>query len=78
MPKPKHDRLKRSVAQVYLAFDRQIAQTMELKIEFEEYHPELAAALETVMEACVASQEMLRRFWFEAWGQEKPRWKSWI
>ena len=78
MPRTKHDTLKRQAAQIYLGFDRLIAETLELKLIFEEFHPELAAALDVVLEACLAGQTMMTRFWKEAWGQDKPRWKSWI
>jgi len=78
MARAKRDTLKRSAAQIYLRFDTQIAETLELKLTFEEYHPELAAALDVVLEACMAGQAVMTKFWQEAWGQDKPRWKSWI
>ena len=78
MPKTKHDRLKWNAAQIYLGLERVMADTLELKGQFDPFHPELAAALGLILDASLASQELLRKFWAKAWGQESPRWKSWI
>jgi len=78
MPKTHRDYLKRQIAQIYLGLERAMTSTLELKGVFEEDHPELAVALEVVLQASLASQEILRKFWAEAWGQEDPRWESWI
>jgi len=78
MPKSSRDYLKRQTAQIYLGMDRTMTSTLELKTIFEPDHPDLAIGLDVVLQACLACQEILRKFWSEAWGQEDPRWESWI
>lgn len=78
MGRTKRDTLKRQAAQIYLGLERVLENTNNLKTTFDEHHPELGAALEVIMVGCFESQELLSRFWTEAWGQENPRWESWI
>jgi len=78
MPKTNRDYLKRQTAQIYLGLERAMTSTLSLKEIFHADHPDLALALEVVLQASLASQEILRKFWAEAWGQEDPRWESWV
>jgi hypothetical protein len=78
MPKSKHDLLKRQAAQIYFDLEKAMRDTVELKAIFDPVHPELSAALDVVLQASLASQELLTKFWTEAWGQEVIRWESWI
>jgi len=78
MARTKRDALKRKAAQIYFELDRAMADALELKVTFDEHHPELGAVLEVVMQACLQSQDILAKFWAAAWGQEDPRWQSWI
>ncbi|MBU1621899.1 MAG: hypothetical protein KJ604_20780 [Gammaproteobacteria bacterium] len=78
MPKTRRDYLKREVAQAYLGLERVMECVHVIEEIFHEPHPDLAIALEVVLQASLASQEILRKFWCAAWGQEDPRWESWI
>jgi len=78
MARTKRDSLKRKAAQIYFELDRAMADALELKVTFDEHHPELGSVLEVVAAVCLQNQELLARFWTEAWGQEAPRWESWI
>uniref|UniRef100_A0A6M3Y1V8 Uncharacterized protein n=1 Tax=viral metagenome TaxID=1070528 RepID=A0A6M3Y1V8_9ZZZZ len=78
MARRNRDNLKRKCAQVYFELDRAMADALELKVLFDEHHPELGAVLEVVAAVCLQNQALLTRFWTEAWGQETIRWESWI
>jgi hypothetical protein len=78
MPKTNRDVLKRAVAQAYFHYERAMEIIVELKRIFEPVHPELAEALTVTLTASLACQEMLTKFWTEAWVQETIRWESWI
>ena len=78
MPKTHRDVLKREAAQIYLGLDRVMQTTIGLKAIFDPVHPELSVALDAVLEGCLMSQELVKKFWREAWGQETIRWESWI
>jgi len=78
MARTKRDALKRKAAQIYFELDRAMADALELKVTFDEHHPELGAVLEVVAAVCLQNQELLGKFWTEAWGQDAPRWQSWI
>jgi len=78
MARRKRDNLKRKVAQIYFELDRAMQDALELKAIFDEHHPELGDVLEVVAAVCLQDQELLAKFWTEAWGQEEIRWESWI
>ena len=78
MPKTNRDILKREAAQIYLGLERVMETTVNLKRIFDPVHPELAVALEAVLQGCFTCQDIVKRFWAEAWGQDDPRWESWI
>ena len=78
MPKSKHDYLKRQAAQIYLNLAHVIAQTHNLHEIFYAQHADLAEALEIVALSCAMSQDLVQKFWQKAWGQEQPRWESWV
>jgi len=78
MPKNTRDRLKRQAAQLYMGLERVMEATIELKAEFDPYHPELSVALDAVLTGCQMNQEILTKFWTQAWGQETIRWESWV
>jgi len=78
MTRTKRDGLKRKAAQIYFELDRAMFGALELKAIFDEHHPELGSVLEVVAAVCLQNQELLCKFWAEAWGQEAPRWESWI
>ena len=78
MPKNHRDRLKRQAAQIYMGLERVMEATIELKAEFDPYHPELSVALDAVLAGCLMNQEILTKFWTQAWGQEVIRWESWV
>lgn len=77
MPKAKRDTLKRKAAQIYMGLERAMVATLELKEIFDPVHPELSVALDAVLAGCSMNQELLTKFWTEAWGQEVIRWESW-
>jgi len=78
MAKSKRDILKREVAQAWYHHQRSMEVLLGLKAIFDPVHPELSVALDLAMEADLACQGLLEKFWTEAWGQETIRWESWI
>jgi hypothetical protein len=78
MARKSRDNYKRKLAQCYFELDRAMQDALELKVLFDEHHPELGAVLEVAAAGCLQIQELLAKFWTEAWGQEEIRWESWV
>lgn len=70
--------MKRKVAQANWHLDESLFRVKELHEAFEPVHPLEAKVLETVAQAVILAQDMIREFWANCWNSNPDSMESYL